>query len=184
VVVVFSGSSCHDESGLECDDGDKDMTISAPCPVSRSNLRQGAVYLTVGLVWGIVIPASPFPRLALGAHLQLTTHGVMFLVAGLVILHHPFAKGGVSEKILIAGPWLTWPVMLTEMANGWWGARKTLPIAAGQAGAIGAEPWQETMVMVAHLIGAVVLIVYWGVIVAGLFRKPVNGEEATSRPPA
>lgn len=152
------------------------QNMSELSPVSRSNLRQGAVYMLVGLVWGMVIPASPFPRLALGAHLQLTTHGVMFLVAGLVILHLPFAKGGVSAKILIAGPWLTWPVMLTEMANGWWGARKTLPIAAGQAGAVGAEPWQETIVTVAHLIGAVVLIVYWGVIVAGLFRRPIKGE--------
>ena len=152
-------------------------------PVSRSNLRQGAVYMLVGLVWGMVIPASPFPRLALGAHIQLRTHGVMFLVARLVILHLPSPKGGVSAKILIVG-WLTWPVTLTEMANGWWGARKTPPIAAGQAGAVGAEPWQETIVTVAHLIGAVVLIVYWGVIVAGLFRKPVNWERATSQPPA
>ncbi len=168
----------------ERDGGDKDMNMSELSHVSRSNLRQGAVYMLVGLVWGMVIPASPFPRLALGAHLQLTTHGVMFLVAGLVILHLPFARGGVSAKILIAGPWLTWGVMLTEMANGWWGARKTLPIAAGQAGAVGAEPWQETIVTVAHLIGAVVLIVYWGVIVAGLFRKPSKGEEATSQPTA
>ncbi|GDY10989.1 hypothetical protein LBMAG52_44770 [Planctomycetia bacterium] len=152
------------------------QNMSELSPVSRSNLRQGAIYMLVGLLWGMVIPASPFPRLALGAHIQLTAHGVMFLVAGLVILHLPFAKGDVSAKILIAGPWLTWPVMLTEMANGWWGARKTLPIAAGQAGATGAEPWQETIVTVAHLIGAVVLIVYWGVIVAGLFRKPIKGE--------
>jgi (hydroxyamino)benzene mutase len=147
---------------------------------SRSNLRQGAIYMLVGLVWGMVIPTALFPRLALGAHLQLTTHGVMFLVAGLVILHLPFSKGGMSAKILFAGPWLTWPVMLTEMANGWWGASKTLPLAAGQAGAIGAEPWQETVVTVAHLIGAVVLIVYWGVIVAGLFRNSPQGEKATN----
>ncbi|MFM9066204.1 MAG: hypothetical protein ACKOUR_02555, partial [Planctomycetota bacterium] len=123
---------------------------------SRSNLRQGAVYMLVGLLWGLMIPASSFPRLALGAHIQLTAHGVMFLVAGLVMLHLRLARDGLSDKILIAGPWLTWPVMLTEMANGWWGARKTLPIAAGQAGAAGAEPWQETIVTLAHLIGAVV----------------------------
>lgn len=126
--------------------------------VSRSNLRQGAVYMLVGLVWGMVIPASFFPRLALGAHIQLTAHGVMFLVAGLVILHLPIAKTGVSARILVAGPWLTWPVMLTEMANGWWGTRNTLPIAAGQAGATGAEAWQESTVTVAHLIGAAVLL--------------------------
>jgi hypothetical protein len=75
--------------------------------------------------------------------------------------------------------------MLTEMANAWWGARNMLPIAAGQAGAAGAPAWQEGVVTAAHLIGAVVLIVYWGVILGGLFRKPGKGCEATSdQPPA
>ncbi len=153
--------------------------------VSRSNLRQGAVYMLVGLVWGMVIPATPFPRLALTAHIQLTANGVMFLVAGLIILHLPVAKSSVSKAILIAGPWLTWPVMLTEMANAWWGTRKMLPIAAGQAGATGAVPWQENFVTVAHLIGAVVLIAYWGVILAGLFCEPIKEGAVTSdQPPA
>lgn len=146
--------------------------------VSRSNLRQGAIYMLVGLLWGMVIPASSFPRLALGAHIQLTAHGVMFLVAGLVMLHLRIAESGWSARILTAGPWLTWPVMLTEMANGWWGARKTLPIAAEQARALGAAPWQETIVTLTHLIGAVALVAYWGVMVAGLFRAQVKTEEA------
>jgi hypothetical protein len=104
----------------------------------------------------------------------------MFLVAGLVISHLPIAKGGVAAKILLAAPWLTWPVMLTEMANAWWGARQMLPIAAGQAGATGAEAWQESVVTAAHMLGALVLLVYWGVILVGLFRKPDKGREATS----
>ncbi len=140
--------------------------------VSRSNLRQGAVYVMVGLLWGLVVPAAPFPRLALGAHIQLTAHGVMFLVAGLVISHLPIAEIGFQTKILHAGPWLTWLVMLSEMANGWWGARIMLPIAAAQAGASGAAGWQEGIVTAAHLIGAIVLIVYWGVILLGLFHNP------------
>jgi hypothetical protein len=41
-------------------------------------------------------------------------------------------------------------------------------------------PWQETSVTVAQLMGALVLIGYWGVILAGVFRSPVKGEEATS----
>ena len=127
--------------------------------VSRSNLRQGAIYILVGLVWGMMISMTPFPRLALGAHIQLTAHGVMFLVAGLVILQLQIKKSSIATGILLAGPWLTWPVMLSEMANAWWGARKMLPIAANQAGATGAEAWQESLVTVTHLIGAVVLIV-------------------------
>ena len=142
--------------------------------VSRSILRQGAVYMLVGLIWGMVIPATPFPRLALGAHIQLTVHSVMFLVAGLVILHLPKTTGSVSATILTAGPWLTWPVMLSEMANAWWGTLKMLPISAEQAGAKGAEAWQEYVVTVTHLIGAVALIAFWGVILVGLLRKPVE----------
>jgi hypothetical protein len=157
--------------------------MSDPFHVSRSNLRQGAVYMLVGLVWGMAVPATPFPRLALTAHIQLTANGVMFLVAGLVILHLPIAKGGASAKILVAGPWLTWPVMLTEMANGWWGTRNMLPIAAGQAGAAGGAAWQESAVTAAHVIGALVLVVYWGVILVGLFRKPVKGDGATADQP-
>ena len=63
---------------------------------SRSNLRQGAVYMLVGLIWGMVVPATPFPRLALTAHIQLTANGIMFLVAGLVILYA--AKTGTSSS--------------------------------------------------------------------------------------
>jgi (hydroxyamino)benzene mutase len=142
--------------------------------VSRSNLCQGAVYMLVGLAWGMIVPATPFPRLALTAHIQLTGTGVMFLVAGLVILHLPFTKGSVSAQVLTLGPWLTWPVALSEMANAWWGTRNMLPIAAGQAGASGAETWQESVVTIAHVIGALVLLAYWGVILLGLVRKPVK----------
>ena len=81
--------------------------MTAPTSVSRSNLRQGAVYMLVGLIWGIAVPTTQFPRLALGAHLQLTAHGAMFLVAGLVILHLGVRAGSLPGKILIAGPWLT-----------------------------------------------------------------------------
>ena len=112
--------------------------MTEPQRVSRSNLCQGAVYMMVGLIWGMAVPATSFPRLALGAHLQLTAHGAMFLVAGLVISHLGLGAGRLPGRILIAGPWLTWPVMLTEMANAWWGTRNMLPIAAQRAGAPGA----------------------------------------------
>jgi hypothetical protein len=148
--------------------------------VSRSNLRQGAVYMLVGLLWGMVVPATPFPRLALGVHIQLTASGVMFLVAGLVILRLPIAGRSVSARILIGGPWLTWPVVLTEMANAWWGTRQMLPIAAGQAGATGGAVWQERLVTVAHAIGALVLLAYWSVILLGLFQNPAQEEKQAS----
>ncbi|MFN7806289.1 MAG: hypothetical protein ACK5TO_19925 [Planctomycetaceae bacterium] len=151
-------------------------------PVSRSNLRQGALYMLIGLVWGLVVPAAPFPRLALGAHIQLTTHGLMFLVGGLVIPHLLLRSNGMASWILIAAPRVTWLVMLSEMANGWWGTVKTLPIAAAQAGATGGTPWQESLVTAAHIVGALVLIAYWGVILGGLYRKPASNPGGFSNP--
>jgi (hydroxyamino)benzene mutase len=150
--------------------GKPDMTRTQR--VSRSNLRQGAALMMVGLIWGVVVPATPYPRLALGAHIQLTGSGVMFLVAGLVISHLGLGAGTLSGGILTAGPWFTWPMALSEMANAWWGTRNMLPIAAQQAGASGGHAWQEHTVSAAHMVAAVVLIAYWGTILFGLFRKP------------
>jgi hydroxylaminobenzene mutase len=140
--------------------------------------------MMVGLMWGLVVRAAPFPRLALGAHIELTAHGVMFLVGGLVISHLSFAANGMASRILVSAPWLTWLAMVSEMANGWWGTTKMLPIAAAQAGATGAAGWQEGIVTAAHLVGAIVLIVYWAVILVGLFRineANTAGSEAEPR---
>jgi hydroxylaminobenzene mutase len=145
--------------------------------VSRSNLRQGAALMMVGLIWGVVVPATPYPRLALGAHIQLTGNGVMFLVAGLVIAHLGLGAGTLSRGILTAGPWFAWLMALSEMANAWWGTRNMLPIAAQQAGASGAAAWQEHTVSAAHMVAGAVMIAYWGTILFGLFRKPGGPEE-------
>lgn len=145
--------------------------------VSRSNLRQGAIYMMVGLLWGMAVPETPFPRLALGAHLQLTGHSVMFLVAGLVILRLGLGQGRASRVILLAGPWLTWPLMLSAMANAWWGAHNIVPLAAQAAGARGAAPWQEAVVSGAALLGALVMLLYWGTILSGLFGRPAAAAE-------
>jgi hydroxylaminobenzene mutase len=148
--------------------------------VSRSVLRQGAVFMMVGLIWGMVVPKTPFPRLALGAHIQLTGSGVMFLVAGLVISHLALVTSRLTRGILLAGPWLTWPMALSEMANAWWGTRDMLPIAAQQAAASGGAIWQEHIVTAAHLIGAVAVLAFWATILIGLFGKPLDAQATNS----
>ncbi len=140
--------------------------------VSRSSLRQGVVYILVGLVWGLAIHSAGYPRLALGAHLQLMTHGVMFLVVGLLVSHLGLGRSGLTRGILIAGPWLTWPLILTEMANAWWGTHDILPLAAKEAGAPGAASWQELIVTVGHALGVLVMLIYWGAIAAEVFARP------------
>lgn len=139
--------------------------------VSRGNLRHGAALMVVGLFWGMAVSAAPFPRLALGAHIQFTTNGIMFIVAGLLIAHAGIGQAPLSRRILALAPWGAWVMALSEAANSWWGASKILPIAAQQAGATGAAPWQETLLIAAHIIGAIAVLAYWLVILHGLWQN-------------
>lgn len=59
---------------------------------------------------------------------------------------------------------------LSEVANAWWGARQTLPIAAAQAGATGAAPWQELIVTGAHVAAGLGLITAWALLIIGFLR--------------
>ena len=50
---------------------------------SRQILIHGMALVMVGLLWGLVVPATPHPRLALGAHIQFETNGMLFIVLAL-----------------------------------------------------------------------------------------------------
>ena len=142
--------------------------------VSRVNLLHGAALMLFGLLFGAAIGAAPYPRLALGAHIQFTTNGVMFLVAGLVIAHAGLGRGKLSKLVLTFAPWGAWVMGLSEAVNSWWGASKTLPIAAAQAGATGAAPWQENIVLAAHAVGALAVLAFWVAILLGLIQSGRN----------
>lgn len=118
---------------------------------SRQILIHGIVLVLAGLLWGIAVPATPFPRLALGAHIQFMVNGMLFSVLGIALLALPHAVGPKSVRVMVASAWLTWLMALSEVANSWWGTAQTLAIAASQAGATGAQPWQELVVSVTHV---------------------------------
>jgi len=134
--------------------------------------------MLVGLVFGIIVPQTPYPRLALGAHIQLTGSGIMFLVAGLVIAHLNLGARGFSRFMLLATPWIIWPMALSEVANAWWGTSKMLAIVAHEGGAIGAAPWKEAIVAITHIVASLFIIAYWGIILGGIRCKPAGTTEA------
>jgi hydroxylaminobenzene mutase len=47
---------------------------------SRHILIHGLLLVMVGLLWGFAVPHTPHPRLALGAHVQFVTNGVLIIV--------------------------------------------------------------------------------------------------------
>ncbi len=137
---------------------------------SRQILIHGAVFVLVGLLWGLVVPATPYPRLALGAHVQFVTNGMLFIVLATALLALPHSVGLKSIWVMVMAAWLTWAMILSEVANSWWGTTKTLPIAASQAGATGAESWQELVVQATHIGAGLALIIAWSLLVVGLLR--------------
>jgi len=137
---------------------------------SKQILIHGMTFILVGLLWGLVVPHTPFPRLALTAHIQFEGSGVLFIVVAVALLTLPHRVGRKSILVMLLAVWLVWVMALSEVANSWWGTTKILPIAAGQAGATGGAPWQEMIVLLAHIASGLVLIIAWILLMIGFVR--------------
>jgi (hydroxyamino)benzene mutase len=144
----------------------------------RQLLIHGMALIFVGLVWGLVVPHTPYPRLALGAHIQFVTNGLLFVVMASLVLKFPHDIGSKSAWIMLLSAWLTWLMALSETANAWWGTTQILPIAANQAGATGGAPWQELVVTLAHVSAGLGLIVAWALLIVGFVKHPADPSPA------
>ncbi len=107
-------------------------------------LIHGMFFILVGLLWGLVVPHTPYPRLALSAHIGFEGNGLLYMVLAIVLMKLPHSVGRKSIGVMLLAVWLTWVMMLSEIANAWWGATQILPIAARQAGATGAHLGRST----------------------------------------
>lgn len=144
------------------------MTIASG---GRQVVIHGLGLILAGLLWGFVPPHTPYPRLAVGAHIQFESNGALFLLLGIALLTLPHAAGPGTARVLVATAWLTWLMVLSEVANAWWGANQLLPVAAAQAGAKGAEPWQELAVKLCHFPAAIGLVLSLVMLIAGFVRR-------------
>ncbi len=138
---------------------------------SRQLLIHGLMLVLVGLVWGLVVPNTPYPRLALGAHIQFVTNGMLFIALATLLLAVPHRVGRTSVRVMLLAVWLTWAMALSEVANAWWGTTQMLPLAAAQAGASGGAAWQELIVKLAHIGAGLGLIVAWSLLVVGFVKR-------------
>jgi hydroxylaminobenzene mutase len=134
----------------------------------KTVLLHGLTLILAGLLFGFLPPATPFPRLAVGAHIQFVTNGMLFVVLAVVVLAVPQSAGPKSMRVLVVSAWLTWLMALSEAANAWWGANQMLPIAAQQAGATGAADWQELVVKLCHIPAALGLILSVALLIRGI----------------
>jgi (hydroxyamino)benzene mutase len=136
----------------------------------RQLVVHGLAFILAGLLWGFVVPLAPYPRLALGAHVQFETNGMLFLLLGLVLLKLPHSAGSKTAWAIVISAWLTWLMALSEAANAWWGANQLLSISAKQAGATGAAPWQELIVKLGHIPAGLGLILSLILLIVGFVK--------------
>jgi len=138
----------------------------------RQILIHGMLLVLVGLLWGFAVPLTPYPRLALGAHIQFVTNGLLLIVMAILLLKFTHNIGSKAAGVMLLAAWLTWPMALSEAANSWWGTSQMLPIAASQAGAVGGLDWQELVVKLTHIAAGIGLAIAWGLLVMGFLKKP------------
>jgi len=143
---------------------------------SKQILIHGLALVLAGLVWGFAPPLTPYPRLAVGAHIQFETNGLLFVVLGILVLRLPHSAGPGAVRAIVVSAWLTWLMALSEVANAWWGTNQLLPVAAKQAGATGGTPWQELVVKLCHLPAALGLILSFVLLIIGVARHREPGE--------
>lgn len=136
-------------------------------------LLHGLALILAGLAFGFAPPLTPYPRLALGAHIQFVTNGMLLAVLAVVVLSVPHRAGVKSVRVMVVSAWLTWFMALSEAANAWWGANQMLPIAAKEAGAAGAAAWQEALVKLCHLPAALGLILSVMLLIIGIVTHRV-----------
>jgi hydroxylaminobenzene mutase len=137
---------------------------------SKQILIHGMSLILVGLIWGLVVPHTTYPRLALSAHIGFEGNGVLFIVVALLLLKLPHCAGRITVGTMLVAVWLTWIMMISEVANSWWGTTQILPLAAHQAGASGGTPGEELFVKLAHIVAGLALIIAWILLMIGFIK--------------
>ncbi|KIM20515.1 hypothetical protein M408DRAFT_30298 [Serendipita vermifera MAFF 305830] len=136
---------------------------------STNLIKSGVTLQLFGLLWGLYVPSTPFPRLALSAHLHSMTNGALLTVVGLVLRQTDLLTlNPLQSSIVTWGLNTAWISIASKCANAYWGTANTLPITAKVANAVGGLEWQEMIVLVSHL-ATLSMIPAFGVITWELF---------------
>jgi hypothetical protein len=149
--------------------------------------------IATGIFVGCLIPLTTYPRLGISAHIHFLLEGVMILGSGLILHLAPITiqpqssyyqtpqnknKPRAQRLVDTLSPWQTrliywafafsWPLLIAEVFNAWWGTSGTLPTAAKLAGVRGkAFWWQEAIMVVTHYGSALPQVLVVGFILLG-----------------
>ncbi len=93
-------------------------------------IQQSILLQLFGVTWGFVVPATPFPRLALVPHLQAITSSTMFLSFGLLLYTDFLTLPDIGCWFMKWSMITDWAIMLVEVLNAWWGTKDLLALVS------------------------------------------------------
>lgn len=141
----------------------------------------GATMILVGLLSGLAVNAAPYPRLMLTAHIQFLVNGMVSVLAAVLLASSLSVVSTRGAATILWGHLSTWAVPVAEVIAAITGAKRALPLAAGQAGAPGAAAWIEIVVLICHIVPSVLLIAAWAALVAGIRAARAGHEPVDAR---
>ena len=148
----------------------KSLSSSSASPTL---LLSGALMLLKGMLLGLAIHALPYPRLALAAHRQFTTEGIMTMVAGLIV-----EKIDVKyATVVVYGHLGLWLQCSSELVAAFLGSFDTLTMATNEAG-VPVEAKNESaelFIVLMHAIPGTLLIVSWAILSWSLYQHLRSG---------
>jgi (hydroxyamino)benzene mutase len=121
--------------------------VMSQSAMSVGLLKSGSLLLASAFTWGIFIPATPFPRIALSNHMNMIQHGFLSIGCGLILY---------QEGLIDLSEWQVWLVGLSHfylwlldfvsICNAWWGTSKTLQLVPPSERYLLMSSWPRSLV--------------------------------------
>jgi hypothetical protein len=94
--------------------------------LARDLMLSGALMFMGGLIVGLAVYSSRYPRITLYAHIEGTSYGGSMVVIGLLISQTKFVGDLNSRELFMI--WLSqivgWPMWLSQLAQCFWGTNQ------------------------------------------------------------
>ena len=87
-----------------------------------------------GLLWGVAAPKTPYPPIAISAHVLFMTSAAMVLLTGF-LLKQPLVieLGAIESRIVYWGFAGLWVILASECLNSFWGANQIMVMVSSVA---------------------------------------------------
>ena len=125
----------------------KTTPVMSQSAIAVGLLKSGSLLLASAFTWGIFIPATPFPRIALSNHLNMIQHGLLSIGCGLILYQEGLIKLSEWQVWLVGlSHFYLWLLDFVGICNTWWGTSKTLQLVTPSERYLVMSSWPRSLV--------------------------------------